>query len=74
MISAISRVIQIQVLDRVCDSNFFGLMIDESIDISVQGHLLVFVTFLEVGLSVSCFLSLLSIEDGKNILRSFLKY
>jgi hypothetical protein len=65
MVFAISYVIQKQVLDRVRDSTFFGLMIDESTDISVKGHLVVFATFLEGGLPLTCFLGLLWIVDGK---------
>jgi Domain of unknown function (DUF4371)/hAT family C-terminal dimerisation region len=65
MIFAISSVIQRQILDRVRDSKFFGLMIDESTDISVKGHLVVFATFLEGGLPLTCFLGLLFIVDGK---------
>ena len=65
MVFAIFNVIQRQVLDRVCNSKFFGSMIDKSTDISVQDHLVVFLIFLEVDLPISCLLGLLSIEDGK---------
>jgi hypothetical protein len=65
MVFGISSVIQRQVLDRIRDSKFFGLMIDESTDISVKGHLMVFATFLEGGLPLTCFLGLLWIVDGK---------
>jgi hypothetical protein len=65
MVFAISSVIQKQVLDRVRDSTFFGLMIDESTNISVKGHLVVFATFLEGVLPLTCFLGLLWIIDGK---------
>jgi hypothetical protein len=65
MVFAISSVLQRQILDRVRDSKFFGLMIDESTDISVKGHLVVFATFLEGGLPLTCFLGLLWIVDGK---------
>jgi hypothetical protein len=51
--------------DRIRDSKFFGLMIDESTDISIKGHLVVFATFLEGGLPLTCFLGLLWIIDGK---------
>ena len=40
-------------------------MVDESTDISVLGHLVVFATFLEDGVSVCGFLSLLQIPGGK---------
>ena len=59
MVFGISSVIQRKVLEKVRDSTFFGLMIHESTDISVQRHLVVFVTFLEASLSITCFLGLL---------------
>ena len=65
MVFGISSVIQRKVLEKVKDSTFFGLMIDESTDISVQGHLVVFVTYLEASLPITCFLDLLWIVDGK---------
>jgi hypothetical protein len=61
----ISSVVQKKVLDRVRDSRFFGIMIDESTDISVTDHLVVFVTFVEEGLPLCVFLGLLHIEEGK---------
>ena len=54
-----------KVLDRVRDSRFFGIMIDESTDISVTGHLVVFASFVEEGLPLCVFLGLLHIEEGK---------
>ena len=69
MVFGISSVIQRKVLEKMRDSTFFGLMIDESTDISVQGHLVVFVTFLEASLSITCFLGLLWIVDGKKDLK-----
>jgi len=65
MVFAISNVVQRQILDRVRDSKFFGLMIDESTNISIKGPLVVFATFLEGGLPMTCFLGLLFIVDGK---------
>ena len=59
MVFGTSSVIQRKVLEKVRDSTFFGVMIDESIDISVQRHLVVFVTFLEASLSITYFLDLL---------------
>jgi hypothetical protein len=59
----ISSVVQKKVLDRVRDSRFFGIMIDESTDISVTGHLVVFASFVEEGLSLCVFLGLLHIEE-----------
>lgn len=61
----ISVVIQKQILSRIRNSPFFGVMIDESTDISVTGHLVAFATIIEEGLPVSVFLGLLPIEGGK---------
>ena len=74
MVFGISSVIQRKVLEKVRDSLFFGLMIDESRDISVQGHLVVFVTFLEASLSIICFLGLLWIVDGKEGFKADFRY
>lgn len=65
MVFVISCVITRNILDRVRDSPFFGLMIDESTDISVTGHLVVFATFLEGSLPFTCFLGLVWIERGQ---------
>ena len=43
----------------------FGIMIDESINISVLGHLVIFATFLEGGIVTTHFLGLLWIVDGQ---------
>ena len=40
-------------------------MIDESTDVSVTGHIVVFVYFVEEGLHVVVFLGLIQISDGK---------
>jgi hypothetical protein len=40
-------------------------MIDESTDISVTGHLVVFATIIEEGVPLTVFLGLLEIEGGK---------
>ena len=65
MLICISSVIHRKMLDRIRNSNFYGIMIDESTDISVTGHLVVFATFLEDGIPVSVFLGLLHIPNGK---------
>jgi hypothetical protein len=65
MALAISAVIHRQVLDRVRDSKFFGLMVDESIDISVTNHIVVFASYLEGGLPITSFLGLLWLVNGK---------
>lgn len=41
----ISNVIHKEVLDRVRNSQYFGIMVDESVHIFVIGHLVVFSTF-----------------------------
>ena len=61
----ISFVIQKKKLHRIRDAKYFGLMIDESTDISVTGHLVVFATFVEDGDIVCVFLGLLHILDGR---------
>jgi hypothetical protein len=61
----ISSVVQKKVFDRVRDSRFFGIMIDESTDISVTGHLVVFASLVEEELSLCVFFGLLHIEEGK---------
>jgi len=47
------------------NSLFFGIKIDEYIDICVTSHLIVFATFIEEGLHITVFLGLLEIEVGK---------
>ena len=61
MVVSISSVLQRKLLDRIRDSQFFGIMVDESMDISVLGHLAVFAKFLEDGVFVCGFLGLLQI-------------
>ena len=47
-------------------------MIDESTDISVTWHFVVFATFIEGSLSITCFLDLLCIEGGqKDSMKNF---
>lgn len=43
----ISSVVQKKVLNRVRDSRFFGIMINESTYIYVTGHLVLFASFVE---------------------------
>jgi hypothetical protein len=43
----ISAVIYRQIWNRIHDSKFFGLMINESTDISVTNHTVVFASYLE---------------------------
>jgi len=54
-----------KIICRVWNSSFFGIMVDESTDVSATGHLVMFVTIVEEGLSVTIFLGLLQLEVGK---------
>ena len=65
MLIYISSVIHRKMRDRIRNSKFYGIMIDESTDISVTGHLFVFATFVEDGIPVSVFLGLLYIPNDK---------
>ena len=59
MMFAISTILQKQILDKIRDSRFFGIMIDKNTDISILGHLVIFATFLEGGVVTTSFFSLL---------------
>ena len=48
----VSIVIQRKILDRVINSLIFGVMVDESTNIIVLGHLVVFVIFLKDGVLI----------------------
>ena len=50
---------------RIRNSPFYGILIDESTDISITGHLVVFATIIEEGVPMIVFLGLLEIEGGK---------
>ena len=65
LIACMSNVIKKKIICRVRNSPFYGIMIDESTDISVTGHLVVFATIIEEGVPLTVFLGLLEIEDGK---------
>ena len=52
-------------LDRIRDSKFFGLMIDESTDISSTGHVVVFGIFVKEDLPISVFLGLFEVPNNK---------
>ena len=54
-----------KIICRVRNSPFYGILIDESTDISVTGHLVVFATIIEEGVPMIVFLGLLEIEGGK---------
>ena len=65
LVFCISFVIQKSILHRVQDAKFYGIMNDESTDISITQHLVIFATFVQEGEIVSVFLSLLQIVNGK---------
>ena len=65
MIYCISTVVHKRNLDKIRDFKFFGLMIDESNDISSIGHVVVFGTFVEKGLTISVFLNLFKVPNLK---------
>ena len=55
LITCISAVFQNKILCNIQNSPFFGIMIDESTDISATGHLVMFATIIEEGLSKTVF-------------------
>jgi len=65
VILVISMVIQMKIICQVRNFPFGGIMIDESTDISVTSHLVVFAIIVEEGLPVTFFLGLLHIEGSK---------
>ena len=66
LMMCISVVIQKRVFAHVKKSAFYGVMIDESTDISVTRHLVVFATIIEENLPVTLFFGLVQIEECKN--------
>ncbi|KAL2641778.1 hypothetical protein R1flu_009365 [Riccia fluitans] len=70
-----SQVIEVQVLDQVRASPFWGLMIDKSTDVSVTSHLVVFCTFLDEGQVKTVFFGLLHIpqKDSGSIVQEICK-
>lgn len=56
-------------LDRVRDSRFLGIMIDESTDISVTNYLVIFASLVEEGLVLCVFLGLLHIGWKERCMR-----
>ena len=65
MLVCISSVIQRKILDRVTNSQFFSVMVDELTDIYVLRKLVVFATFLEDGFPICVFLGRLPIPRGR---------
>ena len=68
MIYYISIVIHKKNLDRIRKSKFFGLMIDESTNISSISHVVVFGTFVEEDLPISVFWIYLKFLMAKKML------
>jgi len=60
-------VIQRKDLHRVRDSKFYDLMIDESTNIYVKGHFVVFATFLEATMSFWIYYGLRMEKNSKMI-------
>jgi len=61
----ISSVIHRKTLHKLRDSPYFGIMVNESTDIFVVGHLVIFGTFLEDGAPLCVFLGLLNILGSR---------
>jgi len=61
----ILKVFYKNILDRVRNSKFYGIIIDESTDVSVTGHIVIFASIIEDGLPVLVFLNIIQIEDEK---------
>ena len=67
-IFAISEYLEELQISRILESPFFSLMLDESIDRSLEKHLVVYVTFLDskgMGPPISQFLKLINVCDGR---------
>ena len=65
LIRCISIVIQKKIICWVPNSPLFGIMVDESTDISAIGHLVMLATIVEEGLPKTVFLGLLQLDGGK---------
>lgn len=63
MLVCISNILHKGNLDEIRDSNFFGLMIDENIDVSAFGHVVVSRIFVEEGLRVIIFLDIIDVPE-----------
>lgn len=66
MVFSISHVIQQNMLDRIIDTNFYGIIIDKSTSTSMTCHPLVFTIFIKENMFQCVFLGLLHINDNKN--------
>ena len=67
LISCISTVIQKKIICRFRNSPLFGIIVDESTDISATGHLVMFAIIVKEGLPITMFLGLFKLDGGKNI-------
>lgn len=61
----ILSMVQKNMLDKVRDSRFFSVMIDESTDISITDQLIIFASFVTKDLPLCIFLGLLHIGEEK---------
>ena len=57
--------VQKKMLNRIRDSRYLDIMIDESMDTSITCHLVVIVSFAEEGFSFCIFLGLWYIKEEK---------
>ena len=62
LITCISAVLKKKILCRIQNSLFFGIMIDESTDISATSYHVMFATIVEEGLPKTVFLGLLQLD------------
>ncbi|MCO5550644.1 hypothetical protein L7F22_004133 [Adiantum nelumboides] len=60
----ISEDLLTKVLQRIRASNFFSIMVDESSDVSLVQHMIVYASFMEDSEPMTVFLGLLEIEQG----------
>ena len=67
LVSCIFILIHKIMIYKVWKSPFYGIMVDELLNISIIGHLVVFVTIIKGGLHVIVFLGLSKIEVKINI-------
>ena len=63
--SCISDTIQRSINEAVLNSQFYGILLDESTDISVQKHLSICIRYVLNGEPVTKFLTNVSLDDGK---------
>ena len=71
---AIFTILPRQILDKILDSRFFGIMIDKNTDISILGHFVIFVISLEGGVVTTSFLGYCALLMDKRTQVCFLTY